>query len=154
MEWHLILFTCVLVGHLLTTASGGHKHVIVHIPYRVRTVHHKRTVAKDVGGGDGEDHVIGFSGGENFGRLQAMLDATASQRNLVESYGGGHGQNWLQASQASESSSVNGFQGGHNFVNTGQFGGDFREGSFEDDFGFTERYFTGPNGLDTNLKYK
>ncbi|GLV33842.1 hypothetical protein CBL_11273 [Carabus blaptoides fortunei] len=36
--------------------GGGHKKVIIHVPYKIKHVHHTHTVYKHVGGGGGGDH--------------------------------------------------------------------------------------------------
>lgn len=120
-------------------AFRDHKRVVVYVPYKVKTIHHKHTVVKNNGGGDNGENVIGFSGSEAFGNLQSILDTTAEKNSFGESYGGGHGQNWLQASKASDESSVgdfgtpNGFGGFGHFGGGGFMGSDSFEGAYGGD---------------------
>ncbi|XP_050298321.1 uncharacterized protein LOC126737452 [Anthonomus grandis grandis] len=68
---------CSAGGH-----GGGHKKVIIHVPYKVKTIHHTHTVYKHVGGGEKEegDKVIGYSG-----------DGDVSLGHGYESHGGDGG---------------------------------------------------------------
>lgn len=50
-----------------------HKKVIIHVPFKVKHIHHTHTVVKHVGhqgGGGGDEYkVIGFSGGIDDGEI-------------------------------------------------------------------------------------
>ncbi|XP_012279195.1 glycine-rich cell wall structural protein [Orussus abietinus] len=45
---------------------GGHSHVVIHVPYKIKTIHHTHTITKHVhhGGGGGDKYeVLGYTVG-------------------------------------------------------------------------------------------
>ncbi|XP_033183632.1 uncharacterized protein LOC117153578 [Bombus vancouverensis nearcticus] len=60
-----------VVASLLHLASaggqhGGHDHVVIHVPYKIKTIHHTHTITKHIhhGGGGGDKYeVLGYTVG-------------------------------------------------------------------------------------------
>ncbi|XP_031364782.1 uncharacterized protein LOC116185161, partial [Apis dorsata] len=59
-----------VVASLLNLASaghhGGHDHVVIHVPYKIKTIHHTHTITKHIhhGGGGGDKYeVLGYTVG-------------------------------------------------------------------------------------------
>lgn len=76
--------------------SHHHKKVIIHVPYKIKHIHHTHTVYKHVHHNDhghGGDHdyykVIGYSGGIDHGTLGGGHHGQESHG--WEGFGGGHG---------------------------------------------------------------
>ncbi|RLU19103.1 hypothetical protein DMN91_009461 [Ooceraea biroi] len=66
----LFLPSLLLVVSLFSLASagghGGHKHVVIHVPYKIKTIHHTHTITKHIhhGGGGGDKYeVLGYTVG-------------------------------------------------------------------------------------------
>ncbi|EFN80932.1 glycine-rich cell wall structural protein 1.8 [Harpegnathos saltator] len=63
-----LLLNLLLVIPLLKLASagghGGHKHVVIHVPYKVKTIHHTHTITKHIHHGGGDKYeVLGYTVG-------------------------------------------------------------------------------------------
>uniref|UniRef100_A0A6P7GG68 Glycine-rich cell wall structural protein 1.0-like n=1 Tax=Diabrotica virgifera virgifera TaxID=50390 RepID=A0A6P7GG68_DIAVI len=84
-----LLGLCLAGGH----GGGEHKRVIIHVPFKVKHIHHTHTVVKHVGhegggGGGGEEYkVIGYSGGIDDGEVVAHGGGGGGDF-------GGHGHGW------------------------------------------------------------
>ncbi|XP_014470130.1 PREDICTED: glycine-rich cell wall structural protein 1.0-like [Dinoponera quadriceps] len=75
-----LLLNLLLVVPLFNLASaggghGGHKHVVIHVPYKVKTIHHTHTITKHIHHGGGDKYeVLGYTVG-----------------HPIDLHGGGHG---------------------------------------------------------------
>lgn len=116
--------------------GGGHKKVIIHVPYKVNTVHHTHTVVKHVDGGGDESYskVIGVSGDIGHGEIQHG----GHHEEDLGTYGGGHGFGLIQDGGHGGhdfgghdlGGGHGGFEGGHGFVGGHDFGGGHIGGGF------------------------
>ncbi|CAG9857115.1 unnamed protein product [Phyllotreta striolata] len=128
--------------------GGGHKRVIIHVPVKVKHIHHTHTVVKHVGheepAGD-EYKVIGYSGGIDDGELVSHGHGHGAGLGAGSHGGGGGGGGWESADfgHAGDSSSSHGAQldagsitlgGGHGYgLEAAQGGGhDFSQGGGHD----------------------
>ncbi|XP_025835420.1 glycine-rich protein DOT1-like, partial [Agrilus planipennis] len=122
--------------------GGGDKKVIIHVPFKVKTVHHTHTVVKHVdhGGGDKEFYkVIGYSGG--------IDDGHEVEAHGGGGGGGGGGHDW--------GSFGGGFGGGHaeslessSGQETGDIGSHTSGGGIEASAGYSEGFEGGHGGLE------
>ncbi|XP_011642233.1 glycine-rich cell wall structural protein-like, partial [Pogonomyrmex barbatus] len=62
--------TLLLIAALFSLANagghgGGHDHVIIHVPYKIKTIKHTHTITKHIHHGGGEDkyEVLGYTVG-------------------------------------------------------------------------------------------
>lgn len=71
-----------------------HKKVIIHVPFKIKHIHHTRTVVKHVDdhGGDEEGYkVIGYSGGIDDGEVVVEHGHGGGHGGGHGSFGGDHG---------------------------------------------------------------
>ncbi|XP_020300683.1 abscisic acid and environmental stress-inducible protein-like [Pseudomyrmex gracilis] len=64
-----LLLNLLLIVSLICLAKaggghGGHKHVIIHVPYKIKTIHHTHTITKHIHHGGGDKYeVLGYTVG-------------------------------------------------------------------------------------------
>ncbi|XP_076386101.1 uncharacterized protein LOC105663218 [Megachile rotundata] len=92
------------IASLLKLASagghhGGHDHVVIHVPYKIKTIHHTHTITKHIhhGGGGGDKYeVLGYTVGHpidlGHGGLGGGHDLGGGGHDLGGGgdFGGGH----------------------------------------------------------------
>ncbi|GAB1866325.1 hypothetical protein CAJAP_07404 [Camponotus japonicus] len=146
---YLLLNLLLIVSLIsLTNAGGhggGHKHVVIHVPYQVKTIHHTHTITKHIhhkdGGGD-KYEVLGYTvghpidlgghggGGHDFGGSSGGYDFGGSSGG--HDFGGSSGGHDFGGSSGGHD--FGGSSGGHDFG--GSSGGhDFGGSSGGHDFG-------------------